>query len=926
MGAGMFGWYRQTLGCTRAEVNGYCANVGGLVTLAAILLFGRSRSNEGRFSVEVTEMTIGSIPYADASSSQGGLAGAEPGQGRVTPLIECAGITKSFGGVRALRGVNLELLPGEVHALLGQNGAGKSTLIKILAGVQQRDGGHIRIDGRDAEIRNPTAARAAGIAVVHQDLSLVPSMSIVGNLFLGREPHGGFGIVRSRQMKREASRFFSDHDLPLDPGTLVQDLPFAYRQLTEIAKALMGNVRILILDEPTSALSAGEEQVLFDAIESVTKAGVGVIYVTHRLSEVFHVAQRVTVFRDGANVATFQTADTDMASLVAAIVGEGRRQRKLMAIVGLGPHGERAAPPDQLEITSDQADRARSAHFTVAAVLHTSGSDWSRQQVSGIVTTLGRYSAALIETVDCRFDPERQVAALDRLIARRPDAIISIPLAGARIAEAHRRVAQAGIKLVLMDNAPAGLIPGTDYVCVVSADNRSLGEIAARTLAPNVPQGGAVGVVGYAVDFFVTNEREAAFREWMAKQRPDVRLKRTEFVDVSEAGHAATSLLETEGDLQGIFVVWDEPAKFVTDAIRATGRAIPITTVDLGNDAALELAAGGLVKGVGAQQPYDQGEAEARAAILALLGHEVPPWVALPAVTVTQLNVIDAYQAVWHAPAPPELIKARRAIRMPVEIAANGQPTPPASIDLSAPPLLDLRGVHNDRLRGVDLVVNSGEVVGLAGMVGCGRTEILETVFGLRPIRSGTMLVDGKPAHFRSPADAIAEGFGLAPEDRNAQGLVIDHSIERNLALPRLGQLTRLGIFRRRASYRRANEAMRGLSVVAPNSDARVGDLSGGNQQKVVFGKWREPRPRLLLLDEPTQGVDVGAREQIYELVRASTGAGSAVLVVCSELAELLLICDRIAFVVDGRIVSQVQRSDVDSEEHLHRMVQELQP
>lgn len=871
-------------------------------------------------------MTTGSIPHSEADSPRGGSAGTASGQAPVTPLIECDGVTKSFGGVHALRGVHLDLLPGEVHALLGQNGAGKSTLIKILAGVQQRDAGQIRIDGRDAEIRNPTAARAAGIAVVHQDLSLVPSMSIADNLFLGREPHGPLGMVRSRQMAREAATFFDEHDLPLDPRTLVQDLPFAYRQLAEIAKALIGSVRILILDEPTSALSAGEERVLFDAIKSVTKAGVGVIYVTHRLSEVFRLAQRVTVFRDGANAATFRTVDTDMPSLVAAIVGKRSQQRSLMAISGLGPHGERATPPEQLEVTDDEAARARDAHFTVAVVLHTTGSDWSRQQMSGIATALGRYNAAVIETVDCRFDVDRQVAALDRLITQRPDAIISIPLGDGRTAEAHRRVAQAGIKLVLMDNAPAGLVHGTDYACVVSADSHALGEIAARILAPEVPVGGAIGVVGYAVDFFVTNEREAAFREWMKEQRPDIRIKEATFVAISEAGSAAASLLESEPDLDGIFVVWDEPAKHVADAIRAAGRSIPIATVDLGNDAALELAAGGLVKGVGAQQPYDQGEAEATAAILALLGRELPPWVALPAMTVTELNVIDAYQAVWHAPAPPELIKARHDRRRQAAVSADGQPKPTVSADVSAPPLLELRGVHNERLRGVDLLVNGGEVVGLAGMVGCGRTEILETVFGIRRVRSGEMLVDGRAAHFRSPADAIARGFGLAPEDRHAQGLVMDQSIERNTALPRLGQLTRLGFFRRRASRERANEAMSELSVVAPNSDARVGDLSGGNQQKVVFGKWRDPQPRLLLLDEPTQGVDVGAREQIYELVRGATAAGSAVLVVCSELAELLLICDRIAFVVDGAIVSQIQRSGLDSEEHLHRMVQELQP
>ena len=229
----------------------------------------------------------------------------------VIPLIEVDQVAKSFGHVRALRGVHFDLMPGEVHALLGQNGAGKSTLIKILAGVTQKDSGHIRIEGQSSEYRTPAAAREAGVAVVYQELSLVPSMTVADNLYLAREP-SRFGLVKRRTLLDEASRFLTAHGLPLDPAARVQDLPFPYRQLTEIAKALSGKVRILVLDEPTSALSRSEEEILFDAISQVTKQGVGVIYVTHRLSEVFRLSDRVTVFRDGENVGTFKTSETTM--------------------------------------------------------------------------------------------------------------------------------------------------------------------------------------------------------------------------------------------------------------------------------------------------------------------------------------------------------------------------------------------------------------------------------------------------------------------------------------------------------------------------------------------------------------------------------------------------------------------------------------
>ena len=237
------------------------------------------------------------------------------------PLVRVAGMTKSFGGVRALRGVSLEVRAGEVHALLGENGAGKSTLIKILSGVHSFDSGTIEIEGAPVAFNSPTDSRKAGIAVVYQDLSLVESLSVGANLMLNREPTSRFGFLKKRQLMAEADSFLKQHKIPLDARATVGSLPFAYRQMTEICKALMGQVRVLILDEPTSALSTDEEQILFDAVDTVVRQNVGVIYVTHRLNEVFRISNRVAVLRDGVNVGAFNTAETDMRTLVAAIVG-----------------------------------------------------------------------------------------------------------------------------------------------------------------------------------------------------------------------------------------------------------------------------------------------------------------------------------------------------------------------------------------------------------------------------------------------------------------------------------------------------------------------------------------------------------------------------------------------------------------------------
>ena len=504
-----------------------------------------------------------------------------------TPLVRVEGVAKSFGGVRALRGVHLEVLPGEVHALLGENGAGKSTLIKILSGVHAYDEGSIEIAGKKVAFNSPAKSRDAGIAVVYQDLSLVESLSVGANLMLGREPRTRLGFLRKRQLMVEVGDFLKKHGIPLDPRASVSSLPFAYRQMTEICKALMGDVRILILDEPTSALTGDEEQILFDAIRTVTDRGVGVIYVTHRLNEVFRISQRVTVFRDGVNVGTFATAQTNMKELVAAIVG-----------------------PDHSASKADET--------------------------------------AIESEVHEPFAPQREAGA----------------------------------------------------------------------------------------------------------------------------------------------------------------------------------------------------------------------------------------------------------------------------------PILTLSRVANDRLRNVDLTLRKGEIHGLAGLIGSGRTEVLQTIFGLRSVEAGDIVIDGAVLNNHNPAEAIDLGIALVPEDRHVQGLILEHSIERNLTLPRLPYFSRWGWVQRRAAAQQAQAAMSKLAVKAPGPSTYVKNLSGGNQQKVVFAKWNHPRPRVLLLDEPTVGVDVGAREEIYGLIRDAAREGTGVLIVSSDLAELLLLCDKISIVVDGAIIKTINRGDLGGAEELHHLIQ----
>lgn len=331
-----------------------------------------------------------------------------------------------------------------------------------------------------------------------------------------------------------------------------------------------------------------------------------------------------------------------------------------MSITGLGPHGERAAPPSRVNLDPEGMEAARQRHFSVAVVLHTADSDWSRQQLAGISSTLGTCGTIVSEVVDCAFNADRQIRALKRLREGPVDAIISIPVANTVVAEAHAAILQAGKCLVLNDNVPTGLLPGRDYNSLVSADNFGLGLTGAELLSPHVEVGREIGLLTFGVDFYATNEREIAFGRWMKSNRPDLSVRTRRFRSLEEVRQVTEELLADHPDLAGLFVVWDTPALGVLELLRARNQPMPLTTVDLGREAAIELATGRIIVGIAAQQPYKQGVAVAQAVILSLLKRPVPSWVALPGISVTPEIVVESYQRVWSAAAPSEILLARR--------------------------------------------------------------------------------------------------------------------------------------------------------------------------------------------------------------------------------------------------------------------------
>lgn len=488
-------------------------------------------------------------------------------------LLEMQDISKSFPGVKVLDQVQFSLYPGEVHALMGENGAGKSTLMKILGGIYQKDSGSIRIKGQVCNITSPGKASQQGVAIIHQELNLVPHLTVMENIFLGREfTHGITPFVSWGRMAQEAEKYLTQLGMDIDPRTLTETLSVGQQQMVEIAKALSMQAEILVLDEPTAALTEREIEGLFQVIDLLRQQGVGMVYISHRMEEIFRVSNRITVLRDGIYVGTKQSNETNMDELVRMMVGR--------------------------EITE-------------------------------------------------RF-PKVQVT------------------------------------------------PGQEVL---------------------------------------------------------------------------------------------------------------------------------RVKG---------------------------------------LN-------------------------------------------------------QKNKLEDVSFTLRSGEILGIAGLMGAGRTELVKALFGAETIDSGEIYLEGQQLKIRKPSDAIQAGMVLVTEDRKKEGLALGLSVKDNISLPNLNSLTKYGLLSAQQEQRLAEDTVKKLGIKTASADNLAGSLSGGNQQKIVIGKWLVNQPKVLMLDEPTRGVDIGAKKEIYDLMNQLVQQGVAIIMVSSELPEVMGMSDRILVMFEGRVTAEFARDQQVTQEEIIR-------
>lgn len=500
-----------------------------------------------------------------------------------TALLWMENVSKSFPGVQALDNVSMHVAAGEILGLIGQNGAGKSTLMKILSGVYSVDSGSIYLGGEPVQVQNPHHAQELGISIIYQELNLMPNLSVMENIFIGREPGPPFFVSR-RQLEQQTQALMDRLQVRLRPTAIVRTLSVAEQQMVEIAKAISREVRVIIMDEPTSALSETEVETLFGVMRELKRNGVGVIFISHRLEEVLAICDRVTVLRDGRNAGDVAVADASREALIRMMVGR---------------------PLDQFFHRED--------HPT------------------------------------------------------------------------------------------------------------------------------AIGVT------------------------PEVVL---EVQSITRRGNALN----------------------------------PNATV----------------------------------------------------------------------------------------------------------------------LDDVSFSLRRGEILGLAGLIGAGRTELVRTIFGADRRSAGQILLEGQPVEIHSPEDAIRLGIGLVPEDRKGQGLILSLAVRTNMTLSKLPDLSRFEFVRLNAERELVEEYIRRFEIRTPSIEQLVVNLSGGNQQKVVISKWLMLNPKILIMDEPTRGIDVGAKSEIYELMHQLAGRGISIIMISSEFPELLAMCDRIVCMAEGRVTGVVDREEASLEALMH--------
>ncbi len=841
-----------------------------------------------------------------------------------SPILEMKNITKTFPGVKALNNVSFRVAEGEIHCLVGENGAGKSTLMKVLSGVYPHGEytGDIIFGGQVQKFSGISDSEKAGIAIIYQELALVPEMTVYENIFLGNEIKNGFVVDWNETIKR-AGEALKKVRLDVNPAIKVKDLGVGKQQLVEIAKALSKDVKLLILDEPTAALNEDDSENLLNLIRGLKEHGVTCVMISHKLREVINIADTVTVLRDGQTICTLDAHKGEASEyvLIKHMVGREinniypKRQRNpfkaaAAAVEEAKAAGVKVISYDRL-ITNTKAVDYYVTFDSIA--VGAQQAQYLVDHATGKGNPLYLYAGAATDNNAFIFF-QGAWGVLQPKIADGTFVIKNSSQANNLQANATlTRDQESTIIGQITTNWDLNTAKNLAQFNLTVATAADKGNVF--ILAPNDSTARAIADA-FAADkdvksYMITGQdAEEASVQYII----DGKQSMTVFKDVR-------TLVQTAIDAAVALLKGQAPAangNYNNGTMDVPALQSPVVSVDKANVKAA-LIDSGYYKASDFTGASNASTPSASLAVgIVLPTQDEPRWIQ------DQTRFQDAFKAAGYdveilfSQGDSAKEKANveslltKGIKVLIICPQGGGEVVLEVKDWNAyDPTLG-----RTILKNVNFNVKKGEIVGFAGLMGSGRTELALSLFGNpKGYRvKGEVFVEGKKQHFKHPQEAINAGVAYATEDRKAAGLILIQDVKQNISLANLQEIAHQGVVDSNAEIKVAEEYRGSLNIKTPSIEQKVRNLSGGNQQKVSVAKWLFVKPGLLILDEPTRGIDVGAKYEIYTIMTRLVEQGMSIIMISSELPEVLGMSDRVYIVSSGRITGELPIEEATQE------------
>jgi ABC-type sugar transport system ATPase subunit len=840
------------------------------------------------------------------------------------PILEMKNIVKEFPGVKALNNVSFRVAEGEIHCLVGENGAGKSTLMKVLSGVYPHGSyaGDILYNGEVQKFSSISDSEHAGIAIIYQELALVPEMTVYENIFLGNEIKKGFRVDWNETIKR-ATEALKKVRLNVNPDTKVKDLGVGKQQLIEIAKALSKEVKLLILDEPTAALNEDDSENLLNLIRDLKQHGVSCIMISHKLKEVIAIADTVTVLRDGQTICTLDAHQGEVSEYVLIKHMVGREINNIYPTRERHPFKATAATIEKAKaagvkvisydrlITNTTAvdyyvtfdSTAVGAHQAQYLVDHVTGKGNPLYLYTGATTDnnaflffQGAWSVLQPKIADGTFIIKNSSQAVslqgNTTLTRDQQRAIFGQIATNWDPHTARNLAQFNL------NAATAADKGNVFVLAPN-DN------TARAIAD------AFGADKDVKNYLITGQdAEQASAQYIL----DGKQSMTVFKDVR-------TLVQTTVDAAVALLKNQIPATngaYNNGATDIPTLQSPVVSVDKTNVKATLIDSGYYQTGDFSSASRPPASSAKVTVGVVLPTKDEPRWIQ------DQARFQNAFKAAGYDVeilfSQGDAAKEKANVE---SLLAKGIKVLIICPQGGGEVVLEVKNwnaydpaIGRTILKDVNFNVKKGEIVGFAGLMGSGRTELALSLFG-NPKHyriNGEVLIGGKPEHFTHPEGAIKGGMAYVTEDRKIAGLILIQDVKQNITLANLQEIVRRYVIDGNAEVKIAEQYRSSLNIKTPTVEQKVGNLSGGNQQKVSLGKWLFVKPDLLILDEPTRGIDVGAKYEIYTIMTRLVQEGMSIIMISSELPEVLGMSDRVYVVSSGRITGELPIAEATQE------------